>query len=310
MTPQVTEHKSFSGLCGAIFYISGRVCISSLFAPKSVVLRQKSRFLSQKTALFSPLQTRENTQSGGRQGLFTPAKANRIKTGFSHGEKLKANSTSNPELSRSLLRCDASAESLVCPRTPSSLRWDNCMATAEQAAIGSDPGSSLRQLQETVHPFAHPQYYNSIERRLWESRRLRSKPRTALQADEMNNPRTWNRREFAVTQNGYFTILRPTGWFSATRLPGSTRYLAGKSREATSPQELEYPTGNPATTPPPGSAFAPVREAPFHADSRNTAMPLQFMSLTTQDHRLMRPALIVLAASAITWILLWCLAHP
>jgi hypothetical protein len=122
----------------------------------------------------------------------------------------------------------------------------------------------------------------------------------------MKDPRTWNRREFAVTQNGYFTILKPAGRISATRLPGSTHYLADPSKEGASPQALENPTESPAA-PPPGSAFAPVQKAPFHGDSRNTAMPLQFMSLTTQDHQLLRPALIVLAASAITWILLWCI---
>jgi hypothetical protein len=126
----------------------------------------------------------------------------------------------------------------------------------------------------------------------------------------MKDPRTWNRRDFAVTSNGYFTVLKPTGWFSTVRLPGGFRYLVGQSKGTTSPQAHGNPTQNPAAAPPPGSTLVPGQKSPVHADSRNTALPLQFTSLGAPDRRLMRPALIVLAATAITWILLLCLALP
>jgi hypothetical protein len=126
----------------------------------------------------------------------------------------------------------------------------------------------------------------------------------------MKDPRTWNRRDFAVTANGYFTILKPTGWFSAVRLPGGFRYLVGQSKGTGSPQADENPTVSTTAAPPAGSTFMPEQRGPDGADSQKTAIPLQFTSLSTPDHRLMRPALIVLAAIAISWILLWCTAHP
>ena len=40
----------------------------------------------------------------------------------------------------------------------------------------------------------------------------------------MKGPRSWNRREFDVTPAGFFTVLKPSGWFSATsRLPAGFR---------------------------------------------------------------------------------------
>jgi hypothetical protein len=97
----------------------------------------------------------------------------------------------------------------------------------------------------------------------------------------MKDPRTWNRRDFAVTANGFFTVLRPTGWFSTLRLPGGFRYLTGQSKGTTSPLP------------------------PYPTDNHPTALPLQFVSLGVQDRRVMRPALIVLAAGAITLFMLW-----
>ncbi len=40
---------------------------------------------------------------------------------------------------------------------------------------------------------------------------------------------SWNRRGSAVTANGYFTVLRSTGWFPTFRLPDGYRYATGKS---------------------------------------------------------------------------------
>jgi hypothetical protein len=122
----------------------------------------------------------------------------------------------------------------------------------------------------------------------------------------MKDPRTWNRREFAVTPNGLFSILRPTGWFSAVRLPGGFRYRVGLSEETEFSQVQENPTENPAAAPLPESTFVPEQNALEHAGSQKTAILSQSMIPSTHDYRLMRTALIVLAAAAITLIiLLW-----
>lgn len=118
--------------------------------------------------------------------------------------------------------------------------------------------------------------------------------------DAMKDPHTWNRRDFAVTPSGYFTILKPTRWFSAVHLPGGFRDLVAQSKETTLLRARENPT----------AAFRPGLKALDYADSQKTALPLQFTSLGTRDSHLMRPALIVLATTALTWILLWCTAHP
>lgn len=120
----------------------------------------------------------------------------------------------------------------------------------------------------------------------------------------MKDPRTWNRREFSVTPNGYFTVLKPTGWFSAVPLTGGFRYQLGLPKGATFPQAHENPAAAPA------SASVPGQMAPGHAGSQQTTIRLQTIESTMPDRRLMRPALIVLVATALTWILLWCTAHP
>ena len=122
----------------------------------------------------------------------------------------------------------------------------------------------------------------------------------------MKSPRYWNRREFAVTPNGLFTILKPTGWFSAVPLPGGFRYLIGQPKGIASPQAQE----NLAAAPPPESTSMPEQKSLDYADNQETAMLSQSMIPGTHDHRLFRPALIVLAATAITWIFLWWIGHP
>jgi hypothetical protein len=101
--------------------------------------------------------------------------------------------------------------------------------------------------------------------------------------------RTWNRREFAVTPNGLFSILRPTGWFSTVRLPGGFRYRVGLTEKTEFPLSHENPTKN----------------ALGNADGQETAILSQTMKLSTPDYRLVRTVLIFLAATAITLIVLW-----
>jgi hypothetical protein len=135
-------------------------------------------------------------------------------------------------------------------------------------------------------------------------------PRTVVQEDAMMGPRSWNRREFAVTPNGLFSILKPTGWFSTVRLPGGYRYLVGLSKGNASPQAHENPTENPTAPPSPVSISEPVQKALDHADSQEMAILSQRIIPSAYKHRLMRQALIVLAATAITSILLWWIHHP
>ncbi|MGP8271599.1 MAG: hypothetical protein ACLQLH_16165 [Terracidiphilus sp.] len=129
----------------------------------------------------------------------------------------------------------------------------------------------------------------------------------------MWGPRTWNRREFDVAPNGYFTILKATGWFSAVRLPGGFRYLVRLPKWTAPQQAQENSTENPTAAPSPESTFEPVQKAPGHADSQETAILSQSMIPGPQDHKLMRLVLIVLAATAVTSIVLWWLwwiGHP
>jgi hypothetical protein len=104
----------------------------------------------------------------------------------------------------------------------------------------------------------------------------------------MTTPRNWNRREFSITQNGYFTILKSAGWFSAAPLPDGFRYRLGQS---------------------PKTAF-PRANGPDQASNQPSTIRLQTIDSTMPERRFMRPALIVLAATALTWIGLWCTSHP
>lgn len=102
----------------------------------------------------------------------------------------------------------------------------------------------------------------------------------------MKNPRTWNRRDFNVTPNGYFTVLKPAGWFAASRLPGGFRYLVGQAGAKVSPR--------------PASAARQITSG-----GSETTLRLEVMEPIAHDHPLMRPALIVVTAVAITSFLLW-----
>jgi hypothetical protein len=105
------------------------------------------------------------------------------------------------------------------------------------------------------------------------------------------SPRTWNRREFSVGSAGYFTVLKPAVWSSASRLPGGFRYLGGQPKPA-------------------DSANPPQHKAESPAISHSATIRLQTIEPVTQDHPLARPALIVLGAAAISAILLWWTAFP
>jgi hypothetical protein len=100
--------------------------------------------------------------------------------------------------------------------------------------------------------------------------------------------RSWNRRDFNVAVNGYFTILKPAGWFSAARLPGTFRYLTGQTRQKKSePDHLARA-----------------------AYGRQTTMQYAIIDSGYHAPGLVRSAFIVFAAAALTSILLWWIMHP
>jgi hypothetical protein len=88
--------------------------------------------------------------------------------------------------------------------------------------------------------------------------------------------RSVNRRNFNIEPAGYFNVLRPGRRFVTSRLPIGFHYPLGQSK-------------------------ATDRE---HADPQDAARPLQIMQPGTRELGVLRPALIVLAAIAITVIAL------
>jgi hypothetical protein len=97
---------------------------------------------------------------------------------------------------------------------------------------------------------------------------------------------SWKRRESAVTQAGYFTVLKPAGGYSATHLPGSLQDLVGQPKKT-------------------AVITAPDQKAPDHTVSQEISIPLQIVSPSEGAHHLMRFLLIVLAAAALTLSVLW-----
>lgn len=85
---------------------------------------------------------------------------------------------------------------------------------------------------------------------------------------------------------GWFAVLRANVWFAASRLP----------------DRFQYPNGRPKG----GAGLAvPERTALNDAHSQKTTMPLQLVLPSAPDRRVVRHALIVLAAIAVTSLLLW-----
>jgi hypothetical protein len=141
-----------------------------------------------------------------------------------------------------------------------------------------------------------------------ESRRLRRKRRTAGEEDAMPSPRTWNRREFNITQNGYFTILKSSGWFSTVPSSEGFRYFGKKSKGAASPQAPNEPAEINAASPALASTSTSQLLSSAHSGSPASAIRLQTIDSGITGRNLMRLALIVLSATALAWVLLWCTA--
>lgn len=107
--------------------------------------------------------------------------------------------------------------------------------------------------------------------------------------------RSVNRRGSTIESAGYFTVLRSNTWFPASRLRESFGDLVGRSEE---------------TAPPPESKSMLAQKAAAPTDSEETEILSEIIKLSTPNHRPIRTALIVLAAAAITLIMLWWIANP
>lgn len=102
----------------------------------------------------------------------------------------------------------------------------------------------------------------------------------------MPGSRSWNRRETNVSQAGFFTVLRSSGWFSTlNRLPGGYRYLL---KGAATPDVLVKPEGASAETP-------EKRDGTLE-----TAPSFQTLTSRTSGRGLLRLALIALVAAGLT----------
>ena len=126
----------------------------------------------------------------------------------------------------------------------------------------------------------------------------------------MKVSRSWNRRDFDVTANGYFTILKPSGWFATVRLPSGFRYRFGQPKAIASPQADGRPADCSTISLPPGSASVPLLKILDHPASEQALSRLQILPPSTDHRSLMRPVLIALAATLITFLLLCWTAFP
>jgi hypothetical protein len=84
-----------------------------------------------------------------------------------------------------------------------------------------------------------------------------------------------------VQSAGFYTVLNANTWFASSRLRGKFFSLDEQSKRAVS---------------------APAPELPI--DGNQTTISLSVMDTSQQDHRVLRPVLVLLAAIALTWGLL------
>lgn len=110
----------------------------------------------------------------------------------------------------------------------------------------------------------------------------------------MKTRRFVNRRDFNVGTAGWFTVLRPNARPAAPRLPGGFHNLGHRSEAV--PQ---------AASPAQEGLGAPTNQTTLRLHALNQA--------AAEPHHLVRSALMVLAATAITLFLLWWIfvrPHP
>lgn len=102
----------------------------------------------------------------------------------------------------------------------------------------------------------------------------------------MNILRSVTRRGFNMGTAGWFTVLRPNTWFPATRLPGRGSHLASRPKSGLEPSAREWRV------------------------NRQTPVAPRIITLNGHDPQFVRRGLIVLAALAITSLLLLWIIRP
>ena len=110
----------------------------------------------------------------------------------------------------------------------------------------------------------------------------------------MRGSGSWNRRGSAVTPNGFFTVLKSTGWFPTFPQPGGFRYLTrepGVNRPRSAGAPAHQTTGQPAGT----QTEIALRQ--IDAEPRGVGA-------------LLRGVLLALGATALTFALLLWIMHP
>jgi hypothetical protein len=95
--------------------------------------------------------------------------------------------------------------------------------------------------------------------------------------------RAITRRGFNIASAGYFSVLRPNTWFPASRLTGRVHHSGARSRVLSGPA--------------------------LETSSEMTIAP-RIITLNGHDRRFLRRGLIVLAAMAITSLLLLWIIQP
>jgi hypothetical protein len=103
--------------------------------------------------------------------------------------------------------------------------------------------------------------------------------RAPIQEEVVKILRSMNRRSFNVEPAGYFNVLTPSKRFTPSHPPGRFSYLPGQSKG----------TANPAMAPQFGSIPSRYRNDPLYL-------------------RLLRPALLVVAALAVIYLFFWWVA--
>ena len=108
------------------------------------------------------------------------------------------------------------------------------------------------------------------------------------------------RRGSSVGTAGKFTILNSSTWFAASRLPDGIHNKAGHYLTDSVPLNSKDSSAAQA----PKSTFVSGKDFSGRSGSREVEAPS--LLVDTREHcGLVRPILIVLAAIAITWGLLW-----
>ncbi len=107
----------------------------------------------------------------------------------------------------------------------------------------------------------------------------------------MRGTGAWNRRGSEVTPNGFFTVLKSTGWFPTFRLPGGFRYLTRESGVLRSPFD--------------GVAGKQADSQPTDAEIEIRLRQIDEGSPGVRG--LIRVVWLALAGAALTFMLLWML---